>query len=374
MTKRVAFCLRDMWLGGVESVLVRTLSELARDKNFDITVVTYVDVAEPQWVDWFDKHKNVKRVVLYPSRVLGTRMPRFFLWRVIKHMCRDVYRFCLRGRAVRYLSKFDTVVDYHDFGFARELKNIKNVKKIAWFHSSISVFQKRNFSRNLCIYDKVIVLTDDCATELKSLYPQYADKFMRLYNPIDADNIKSKSTEKCPVRGKYFCSVARMSYDKDIKTLLNAFDLFWKKHKSVKLVLVGGGDKQSVFEKYAEKLASYKNILFVGAQKNPYPYVVGAIAHILSSYGEGLPTVLIEAQALGVLNIASNCKYGPREILMDGAAGVLFAPGDVKNLANKMTDVYENNIDVCEMIKLSTRELKRFAKDAVIKQIKHLIF
>ena len=374
MTRRVAFCLRDMWLGGVESVLVRTLSELARDKNFDITVVTYVDVAEPQWVDWFEHHPNIKRAVLYPSKYFGTRMPRFFLWRVIKHICRDIYRFCLRGRAVRYLSKFDTVVDYHDFGFARELKSIKNVKKIAWFHSSISVFQKRNFSRKLCIYDKVIVLTDDCATELKSLYPQYADKFMRLYNPIDADNIKSKSTEKCPVRGKYFCSVARMSYDKDIWTLLNAFDLFWKKHKSVKLVLVGGGDKQSVFEKYAEKLASHKNILFVGAQKNPYPYVVGAIAHILSSYGEGLPTVLIEAQALGVLNIASNCKYGPREILMDGAAGVLFAPGDVKDLANKMTDVYENNIDVCEMIKLSTRELKRFASDAVIKQIKHLIF
>ena len=59
MTRRVAFCLRDMWLGGVESVLVRTLSELARDKNFDITVVTYVDVAEPQWVDWFEHHPNI---------------------------------------------------------------------------------------------------------------------------------------------------------------------------------------------------------------------------------------------------------------------------------------------------------------------------
>lgn len=373
MSVRVAFCLRDMQLGGVESVLIRTLEHLSTDKNLDITVVTFVNVSEPVWVDWFDKHKNVKRVVLYPSRVLGTRMPRFFLWRVVKHFARDVYRFVMRYRAVRILSGFDTIIDYHDFGFARELKNIKNAKKIAWFHSSISVFQKRKFSRKLCIYDNVVVLSDDCANDMKNMCPESANKFIRIYNPIDIESVRARAREKCGVRGKYFCSVARMSYDKDIWTLLDAFDLFWKTHRSVKLVLVGGGDKRDVFEKYADGLMSRKNIIFVGAQKNPYPYVAGAVAHILSSRGEGLPTVLIEAAALGVLNIASNCKYGPREILMDGQAGVLFAPGDVNALAKLMTDVYENTVDVQKMIKASTRGLKRFAPDAIMKQIKSLI-
>ncbi len=374
MKKRVAFCLRDMQLGGVESVLIRTLEYLSTDKKFDITVVTFVDVTEPGWVDWFDKHKNVKRVVLYPSRVLGTRMPRFFLWRVVKHFARDVYRFCRRVRVVKkLLSGFDVFIDYHDFGFSHELKNIKNAKKIAWFHSSISVFQKRKFSRKLCIYDNVVVLTDDCANDMKNLCPAYANKFIRIYNPIDIESVRARAHEKCNVRGKYFCSVARMSYDKDIWTLLDAFDLFWKTHRSVKLVLVGGGDKRDVFEKYADGLMSHKNIIFTGAQKNPYPYVAGAVAHILSSRGEGLPTVLIEAAVLGVLNIASNCKYGPREILLDGAAGVLFAPGDTHALAKAMTDVYENTLDVQKMINASTRGLKRFAPDVVIKQIKSLI-
>lgn len=371
--KCVAFCLRDMQLGGVESVLVRTLDDLSRDKNFDITVVSFVDIAEPQWVDWFRNHPNIKHIVLYPSKYFGTRMPRFFLWRVIKHACRDIYRFCLRGRAIRYLSNFDTVVDYHDFGFYAEFKKLSAPKKIAWFHSSINVFVRRKFVNQLNVYDNVVVLTDDCANELKTLYPQYADKFVRLYNPIEAENIKLKSTEKCPVRGEYFCSVARMSYDKDIKTLLNAFDIFWKKHKSVKLVLVGGGDKQEVFEKHADTLASRKNILFVGAQKNPYPYIKNAVANILSSYGEGFALVLVESQILGVLNIASNCKYGPREILLNGAGGLLFVPGDVNALAKHMINVYENATDVKKMITQSTRELKRFNKTEIVRQIKSLI-
>ena len=40
--KKIAFCLRDMQLGGVESVLIRTLDNFIADKNLDVTVVTYV--------------------------------------------------------------------------------------------------------------------------------------------------------------------------------------------------------------------------------------------------------------------------------------------------------------------------------------------
>ena len=373
MKTRVAFCLRDMQLGGVESVLVRTLDELSRDSNFDITVVTYVNITEPQWVDWFKAHPNIKCIQLYPSQYFGTRMPRFFLWRVVKHLCRDIYRAVRRCFVAKKLAQFDTLVDYHDFGFCAEFKKLSAPKKIAWFHSSPIVFQKRKFINNVKYYEHVVVLTDDCATELKSLYPQYQNKFMRIYNPIDAAKIKKMGVDACPVRGDYFCSVARMSYDKDIKTLLNAFDAFWQKHKRVKLVLVGGGDKLDIFKNYAFGLKSGRNIIFTGAQKNPYAYMKNAVANILSSYGEGLPTVLIEGQSVGVINISSNCKYGPREILLDGAAGVLFEPGDIMHLTRIMTDIYNNKLDVKKMTTVASRELKRFNKTEIVRQIKSLI-
>ena len=371
--KKIAFCLRDMQLGGVESVLCRTLEHLSDDKNFDITVVCFVDVSEPVYLDWFRAHPNIKRIVLYPSKIFGTKMPRFFLWRVIKHFCRDVYRFVRRYFVVHHLAVFDTIIDWHDFGFAKEFKKIKNVKKIAWFHSSISVFQKRNFSQNLCVYDKIVVLTDDCVNFLRKQNPNYADKFIRVYNPIDVLHIRDMAIGGAIVDGDYFCCVSRMAYDKDIKTVLDAFDLFYKNHKNVKMVFVGGGDKLSVFQKYANKLKSAQNILFVGAQKNPYVYMAHAVANVLSSYGEGLPTVLLEAQVLNVLNISSNCKCGPREILMDGAAGMLFEPGNVSELAKCMADVYDKNVDVDTMCDMATHGVARFNSDIIMNQIKSLI-
>ena len=372
--KRVAFCLRDMQLGGVESVLIRTLEQLVQDKKISITVVTYVDISEPTFVEWFKTHQAVKRIVLYPSKTFGTKMPRFFLWRLIKHFCRDVYRWSRRLFVVKKLSKFDTLIDYHDFGFVREFKKLNTHKKIAWFHSSLNVFEKRKFINYVKYYDNVVVLTDDCANDLKKKCPRYADKFIRIYNPVDVKNIKEKAYAKSKIIGDYFCCVARMSYDKDIKTLLDAFDVFWQNNKRVSLVLVGGGDKINVFKNYANGLKSSKNILFVGPQKNPFVYMKHAIANILSSYGEGLPTVVIESQALGVINISSDCKYGPREILIDGRGGLLFNSGNVTELANAMDAVHNNKVDIVKMVELSSSELKRFDKINVVKQIKSLIF
>ena len=37
---RIAFGLRDMQMGGVESVLVRTLDELQKNKNLELNVIT----------------------------------------------------------------------------------------------------------------------------------------------------------------------------------------------------------------------------------------------------------------------------------------------------------------------------------------------
>ena len=372
--KKLAFCLRDMQLGGVESVLVQLIDELARDKDLDVTLVTFVKLSEPIYQDWLKYNKNIKHVVLYPSRFLGTQMPHFFLWRLVKHLCRDFYRFIGREVWVKNkLKKFDTLIDFHDFGFVKEFKKVHDVKKIAWFHSSVNVFIRRKFVNYLKHYANVVILTNDCMHDLKKLYPEYSQKFIQIYNMLDIKKVKKLSSGKAPVDGNYFCCVSRMTGDKDIKTILDAFELFCRYHDDMNLVLIGAGDKLDEYKKYAASLKVANKIEFVGAQRNPYVYMANSCANILSSYGEGLPTVIIESQAVGVLNISSNCKYGPREILMDGDAGVLFTPGDSLELAKAMIDVYENNIDVKKMVQKSTKGLVRFDKDEIKEQVKSLI-
>lgn len=370
----VAFCLRDMQIGGVESVLIRTLDALLKQQNVIIYMVTYVDIHEDVCKQYFVAHPEIKLVSLYPCQWLGTKLPRFFLWRLIMHFARDVYRWCKRFFMMKNLKDIDVFIDYHDMGFVDELKKIKSAKKIAWFHSSLGVFIKQKFVNRLKFYDKLVVLTDECANDLMTLYPQYSNKITRIYNPIDIDNIRSIADKKSVLKGRYFCSVSRLSGDKDIKTLLDAFDLFWQKNKGpdVKLVLVGDGNKAEDHKKYARSLKSYEHIVFVGMQNNPFVYMQYALANILSSYAEGFALVLVEAAAVGTLNIASNCKYGPKEILLDGRSGMLFEPGNYQQLAKCMDDVYNKKVDVPAMIKEMDASLNRFEIKTIIKEIKSL--
>lgn len=372
---KIAFCLRDMQVGGVESVLLRTLDELQKHKNLELNIITYVDVKTPIYKKYFSEHLNIKVYSLYPCPWLGTKLPRFFLLRLFMHLLRDMYRGFLRNFVMRKFKDIDVFIDYHDFGFAKELNKIKNVKKIAWFHSSVNVFIKRNFVNKLKFYDKTVVLTDACKDDLKKLYPQYSEKIIRIYNPLDVKNIQTKSKEKSPISGKYFCCVSRLSGDKDIKTILNAFEEFYIKNNKpkIKMVFVGDGDMADEYKNYAKSLESSNQFVFVGMQKNPFVYMKNSIAHILSSFGEGLAMVLIESSSAGTLNIASDCKYGPREILLDGRGGLLFEPGNVGQLSKCMDDVYNNKIDTKKMISESNKALKRFDSNMIIKEFISLI-
>lgn len=372
----VAFCLRDMQLGGVESVLIRTLDKLSEYKDIDISVITYVNVKEPIFVDYFKKHSEIKVRVLYPCSWLSTKLPHFFVWRFFVHLLRDIYRNTKRVFIKRHFKNIDVFIDYHDFGFYREFKHIKNSKKLAWFHSSINVFIKRNFIKKINNYDKVVVLTDEFMDCFNEIYSEQNDKLTRIYNPIDIADIKNKANEKIKaIKGKYFCSVSRLAGDKDIKTLLNGFDLFWNmdNQPDVKLIIIGDGGKKSEYESYAKNLKSSKQIIFVGAQKNPFAYMKNACANILSSLGEGLPTVMIESAVVETLNVASACQCGPREIVLNGRGGMLFEPGNADDLARCLTNVYNNNINIKQMINESIKALNRFDSDKIVKQIICLI-
>lgn len=368
----VVFCMRDMQLGGAEAVFIRTLEGLIKQGNLDISFVSYVNITEPVYKNWLAQHPEIKHVVLYPCSWLGTKLKRFFLMRIFQHFLRDVYRW---GRRIlfnrRVWKNYDVIVDYYDFGFYQELKKVKK-QKIAWWHSSINkfVFGAGNYIQYLEVYDKFVVLTDGFVDDFKKQWPQFADKILRIYNPLNLSDIMSRAKEGDGFSGDYFVSVARLSADKDVVTVLHAFDKFYldNNNPDARLVLVGGGDIDK-YRKIADKCIASKNIVFLGAQSNPFGYMRGALANILSSYSEGLPTVLLESIAVKTLNIASDCKNGPREILLDGKAGLLYVPGDVDGLAQHMSDVWQNKTPTKRMINTASKSLDRFDVKNIVAQV-----
>lgn len=376
MKKKVAFCIPDMVIGGVETVFITTINELLKNHDLEVVVVTHTIIREPLYIKWFKEHPEVKVYVYRPlsnwfedvaPHCRGVLKPLRKIAFSIYKKYRRVFMW-----ATRRLADVDIFVDYKNMEFARELSYF-NKPKVAWLHSAMAYFKRTGAFANLSQYNKIIGLTDDFVVEFKDNYPQYADRIYRIYNPIDFDTIKKLAEQVKSPSGKYFSHVSRLVAGKDIKTVLNAFDIFYTNHPDIKLYIVGDGNMADEFKSYANTLSCRNNVVFTGTMLNPYGVMRGAIANILSSEFEGLPTVCLESQVLGTLMIASNCKNGPREILENGKAGLLFDVGDVSGLVSKMEFTVKNKKECQDIVKEATKATERFKPSVVCKHITSLI-
>tara|TARA_B100001250_G_C19116963_1_gene493642 strand:- start:37 stop:522 length:486 start_codon:yes stop_codon:yes gene_type:complete len=126
-------------------------------------------------------------------------------------------------------------------------------------------------------------------------------------------------------------------------TLLKSVSNVIKKKIKIKILILGYGPNKNMMINFIRKNKLSKHIKIINFQKNPYKFLKNSNLFILSSLYEGLPNVLLEAISLKKFIISSNCPTGPREILKNGKFGMLFKPGDEKDLTNRIID-FNNKI------------------------------
>ena len=85
-----------------------------------------------------------------------------------------------------------------------------------------------------------------------------------------------------------------------------------------------------------------------GFQQNPYAWIKGADALVLSSDYEGLPTVLIEALILGTPVVSTDCTHGPKEILTGNLAKYLVPTNNPEALTQAIESVLNDKPEVVD--------------------------
>lgn len=372
---KVAFCVPNMIIGGVETVFFNTINELAKNPKLDVIIITHAQIREPLYANWLKSYPKKSVYVYYPlcnwfedlaPKCRGILKP-------IRKIIFSLYKKYRRMLGRTKLGDVDVFIDYKNLEFFKELRFVKQ-PKIVWLHSALSYFESRDKIDKLSMYDKFVAITDEFVDDFKQKYPNYADRIVRIYNPININDIRGKAQTQDIPNGQYFCHVSRLSKGKDIKTLIDAFNLFWNKYSDVKLYIVGDGDKATEFKSCAKNLKSGKNIIFTGSLDNPYALMKGAIANILSSKFEGFGMVLVESMALNTPMISSNCKSGPSEILEQGKSGILFEVGNSKQLFECMEKVYTQKDTINQMVARASNSLERFEPSKIFKQIADLIY
>ena len=363
MKTKIVFLLNKMIVGGIETVFITLIDDLLKTSRYDISVIVKLPVTEPFYLDFF--------------KTRG--LPVFFLReKKTSSFCAKLrWKFEMAKRKrllIKELSSADVVVDYTNCSFANSLMNIKT-PKIGWYHGASSVYRQMVKHKDVFnVYDKFVCLTHSACDDFIAQYPSHKQKIVQIYNPFNYQRIqqRAENASSIPLE-KFFCFVARMdANDKDHETVIKAFTRFLQNNPEAKLYLIGDGPNRSNLEKMVEDFHVEKNIVFTGTLTNPYGYMKGAIANILSSYNEGFGVVLVEAQALKTLNIATDCPNGPAEILLHGKGGILFPVGDVNCLEKALADVWNNKIDREEMVENAYISLERFSLEKITPQIEDL--
>lgn len=364
---KIAFLMQQIITGGIENILVNILRELKKYPEYEITVISSKKVTEKKFLDFFAEN-NINLIddnFFMPFQSSGIKGK-------ISKLTQCIKKYRVRKQLQ---TGYDVIVDYFNGNFGFVLRKV-NAPKVAFMHLSIDAYYKAHSSvkSHLEIYDKIVSISKSFYNDLIKDYPDKKEKFEMIYNPVDIEYIQKFSKKRVIKAKAYFTTVARLAPEKDHETLIYAFAKFLhqEKYPDVKLYVLGEGPLQEKWQNLCIKLNVDAYVEFLGNVLNPYQYVNGAMANILSSFGEGLPTVLIEAQAVNTLNIASNVKSGIAEILLDGEGGLLFEPGNTYDLANKMSDIYHKKINKTNMIKKSNEALNRFDVKTIISQLDDL--
>ena len=86
-----------------------------------------------------------------------------------------------------------------------------------------------------------------------------------------------------------------------------------------------------------EQQGLHDDVVFLGWQSNPYPYMRRAGVFVLPSNYEGFPNAMLEAMACGVPVVATDCPHGPAEILAGGRYGILTPMDDEQAMVLAIT-------------------------------------
>ncbi|MCM1385937.1 MAG: glycosyltransferase [Bacillus sp. (in: Bacteria)] len=224
-----------------------------------------------------------------------------------------------RGRKLRELKKKEEITLSYSFGPTANLANIASLgKDEKWFgvRSYMDMGNPRQIKLFCRCADRVICCSEAICQEIQEKY--HCKSAVALPNPFDIQKVEALSLSETPklpwTQGRILVSMGREDVVKGFWHLIKSFSLVHKKLPDTKLMIIGQGE-YAQYKKLVKELGIEEAVCFTGLQKNPYPYLRKSSLYVLTSYYEGFPNALVEAMALGVPAIATDCMTGPKEIL-----------------------------------------------------------
>jgi glycosyltransferase involved in cell wall biosynthesis len=174
------------------------------------------------------------------------------------------------------------------------------------------------------------------------IYPGAAENSRALPNPTDFKRLEKLAAEPPPREfsaGRLtLISVGRLTPQKRFDVLLQALARV-RRDFDVRLWICGEGPLRRRIARWITELGLEDGVEMPGFCDNPFALIRQADLFVMTSDFEGLPNALIEAQGLGLPAVATDCPYGPAEIIEDGVTGRLVPMADATAVARAIIEI-----------------------------------
>lgn len=183
--------------------------------------------------------------------------------------------------------------------------------------------------------DGIISISEGVAGDLSRNFGVAPERLQTIYNPVDVAGIRTAAAEPLPepyrpvFEDPTVVHVGRFHEQKGQRHLIRAHRRVLDRAERSRLVLLGEGPLEEELVGLADDLGMptwhgqrdppsalrEARVVFAGFRANPHRFVGAASLFAFPSLYEGLGSVLLEALACETAVVASDCDFGPREIL-----------------------------------------------------------
>lgn len=345
--KKILFYIHSLNKGGAERVLLTLAEKMNTDSDTEVVILTdTVDDLEYELPD------GLKRINIKDRIEKNTALARICAIRAcVKEEKPDKFVAFMLSSAIRAV--IATLFSGH--------------KVIAAVRSNPYDDYSKGLNRKILLMTMSLAEKIACQTEYQvRFFPERLQKkCVVISNPIfsefviKAEELSATRSEK--LEKKRIVATGRLFDYKNHKLLIEAFSGLAKEYPDIDVVIYGEGPYRKELENTVSELNLSDRVFLPGDSEHVAEDIADAFIYVLPSDTEGLPNALMEAMALGLPVISTDCPCGgPKSLIKDGENGLLTPVGDVsamreglrrlisddslrKNISQKARDILISN-------------------------------
>lgn len=244
------------------------------------------------------------------------------------------------------------VLEIHFSKFKRLQYGRKGLWRLA------DIWRSKQDERTVSQFDRFVVLTE----EDKRYWGDLANM------TVIPNALTFQTSQVAGLDNKKVVAIGRYTHQKGFERLVYAWQELAPRFPDWQLDIVGDGEEREALQRLICECGLERQISLVRPTKDVERVYRDASLFVLSSRYEGLPMVLLEAQAFGLPIVAFRCKCGPEDVVSDGETGFLVDEGDIAALADRMALLMDDESMRKRMGQKAKEASLRYDEDVIMAQ------